>query len=200
MMIKSNCKNSIISQDQSWLKYLCRAINIFNIFPAGRKKTDLIPRLRRNESSNRFAQTTVPFKGMCRSRSIPISGVKFQLVLRVLKHDYCNNRSGIISHPQALSTKRSAPPEKATTTTDTNTKRKKSSKLANVKERRKTRSTEAQVTYDKIRLKIESGFTSSKYNSPWGAKTHAGNVYSLLEEELKSIRYSLGGYPSWGYS
>jgi len=68
------------------LKELCKAADVFH---TSRKKIDLIINLCESQNSNRFASITVKsVKEMCRSRSIPITGLKYHLVLRILRHDH----------------------------------------------------------------------------------------------------------------
>lgn len=94
-------------------------------------------------------------------KGIGASGARYAIILRLLKHD-----SG--SKSSASGTKRGQggndgakkPPAK------------------------KSKSTRAQVGYNKIERKIASGETNKKYNSHYGAKCHSEDVYELLLDVL----------------
>ncbi len=70
------------------LRDLCRAVHLPHHHPPEDAKSRMIKDLCETKSSSTFASATVvSIKDMCRSRSLPISGLKYQLVLRVLSHD-----------------------------------------------------------------------------------------------------------------
>ena len=72
-----------LSMDQ--LTDLCRAAILPHI---DKERWEMIELLSENDNSKSFASATVvSIKDMCRSRSLAVSGLKYQLVLRVLAHD-----------------------------------------------------------------------------------------------------------------
>jgi len=72
-----------MSMDQ--LKDICRVANLSH---TGKKRIDLIVSLCENELTRVFASATFKsIKSMCRSRKLKVTGLKYQLVLRILEHD-----------------------------------------------------------------------------------------------------------------
>lgn len=79
-----------LSMDQ--LRDLCRAANISH---TNKNKLDVTILLCKKEISSSFESITVKaIKDMCRSRSLPVTGIKYQLVLQVLAHDSLKTTAG----------------------------------------------------------------------------------------------------------
>ena len=112
-------------------------------------------------------------KEMCRKRNLQVSGVKFDLVLRIL---HCDNNST----PEGTTLKRAA--TDVITTVDSTT-----GKVVekHVPKKRKKAAPSASKIYTRIDKKIESG-KQKKYQSHWGSKTHSPEVYDLVGSILQN--------------
>ena len=158
-------------------KQLCRAAKL----RCGGNKTDLTERLLEEEQTSKFgpensfvALNVDQIKTMCRERNLQVSGNKFDLVLRILHHD-----NGTTPEGQTL--KRAA----------TDVIKSIDAKTGKVvekhvpKKRKKSAHTTGKI-YEQVKKKIES-VKQKKYQSHWGSKEHASDVYGLAARIIRDV-------------
>jgi hypothetical protein len=178
------------------LKQLCKATNLKHTG----NKPDLVLRLVQDESATRFAferkqkysvvgVNMDDIKQLCRDKLLQVSGNKLDLVLRILHHDHD-------STPAGTTLKRSAHEVETVvneTTGETTTTRvaKKPKISASGTTMSTLRKPNKQVVYNKIQKKIES-HKQKKFQSHYGSKCHAPEVYELLSNVVRDECISKG--------
>ena len=111
-------------------------------------------------------------KAMCRERNLQVTGVKFDLVLRIL---HCDNNST----PEGATLKRAA--TDVITTVDSQGQ----VVAKHVPKKRKKSAPSASKIYTRVDKKIES-VKQKKYQSHYGSKTHSPEVYDLVASILRN--------------
>ncbi len=149
------------------LKSICRAAQL----PIKGTKKDIIARLLEDESTSsyglegRWVGTTIDgLKRLCAEKNLVQSGTKLTLVVRLLEHEKGSNPEAT-----AAATKR---PAAATTNADGSPKKK-----------RKTKPTRPDLgkIAERVLKKITACHTQKKYQSHWGSKCHAPDLYHFIE-------------------
>ena len=157
-------------------KQLCKAIKVRH----GGNKKELMDRLLEDPQTSKFASeekycgiNVESLKAMCRERNLQVTGVKFDLVLRIL---HCDNNST----PEGTTLKRAA--TDVITTVDSTTGQ---VVAKHVPKKRKKAAPSASKIYTRVDKKIES-VKQKKYQSHWGSKTHSTEVYDLVGSILQN--------------
>ena len=179
------------------LKQLCKAANLKHTG----NKANLVLRLVQDESATRFAferkhkysvvgVNMDDIKRLCRDKLLQVSGNKLELVLRILHHDHD-------STPAGTTLKRSAHEvetvvnEATGETTTTRVAKKPKISASGTTITTTLRKPSKQVVYNKIQKKIES-HTQKKFQSHYGSKCHAPEVYELLSNVVENECISKG--------
>lgn len=149
------------------LKQICRAATL----PVTGTKKVIIGRLIGNESTNdyawegRYVGTTMDtLKQRCKDRNLVQSGTKLSLVLRIVQHDHKS-----APEATAAATKRPAPPASAD---------------GPPKKKRKPAKPNLDKIHERVLKKIES-CRQKKYQSHYGSKCHAPDLYSFIASTIR---------------
>jgi len=147
------------------IKQICRAAKL----PVTGAKKVLIERLIENESTNDYAWegpvigcNLAILKSRCQQRNLLLSGTKFSLVLKIVQHDH-----GSAPEATAAATKRPAPQNV--------------DGAGAPAKKRKQATPDLGKIYEKVNKKIES-CRQKKYQSHYGSKDHAPEVYSCIQD------------------
>ena len=155
------------------LKQICRAAKLA---VKGTKKI-IIERLLESDSTRKYGREGMwgtnmnSLKGECADRNLVQSGTKLTLVLRILQKDNDTNPEAT-----AAATKRPPPPPDV---------------AAAAKKKRKPAKPDLDKIYDRVQKKIES-VKQKKYQSHYGSKTHAPDVYSFTEGLIRNECFDKG--------
>jgi len=161
------------------LKQICRAAKL----PIKGTKKDIIARLLENDGTSEYAAegkwigTTVEsLKAKCKERYLVQSGTKLTLVVRIVEHDHSSNPDAN-STMLAAAKKRSAPSDNGDgADVDGIVAAKKKRKRAPPRPK-------PEKIYVKVQKKVES-VRQKKYQSHWGSKSHATDVYSFIAHTI----------------
>lgn len=170
------------------LKQICRAAKL----PIKGTKKDIIARLLENDDTSEYAAegkwigTTVEsLKAKCKERDLVQSGTKLTLVVRIVEHDHNSN-------PAADSTMLPAAKKRPAPSEDGDGDGADVDGIATTKKKRKRAPPrpKPEKIYVKVQKKVES-VRQKKYQSHWGSKTHATDVYSyiahtIFDEEIEN--------------
>jgi hypothetical protein len=149
------------------LKEICIAAKL----PVKGTKKVIIERLIEDDNTRKygmegyFGTNMASLKGECSNRNLVQSGTKLTLVKRLLQKDHGSN-------PEATAAATKRPME---TNADAPSKKK-----------RKPAKPNPEKIHDRVLKKIKSGNTSKMYQSHYGSKGHAPDVYSFIEDLIQN--------------
>ena len=171
------------------LKDLCKACKL----PVSGNKSDLIQRLLGCEAAAKFScnkngymMTLEQCKNLCREKLLQVGGSKYDLILRILQHDHDTGGDSL---------------KRAATETVTVVQDDGQEKEVQVAKKRKTSNSKPKpATFaSRIQKKIYA-VSQKKYQSYWGAKSHAPDVCMLMGDLFSQAKKYLDTDPRLAYN